>query len=122
MAEAVPAVEGLVGNPDDREFVSTGVNLWKSLGRPDAEEYFVKVQLAGEICTIVQESDISLRKLAKQVGIEFSRLSEVANGKLKGYTVDRLIEYLNLLGRDVEIVVKTKPVKANRPARTTVRK
>lgn len=51
-------------------------------------------------------------------GISQPKLSELLNGRFKGYSVERLIHFLNEIGQDVDIVVKSKP--RNRRARVAV--
>ena len=39
-------------------------------------------------------------------GIDQPKVSDIIHGKLSKYTLDRLIRFLGLLGRDIEIHVK----------------
>jgi predicted XRE-type DNA-binding protein len=56
---------------------------------------------------------------AELLGIDQPKVSALINGKLSGFSTVRLFRFLNALGRDVEIVVKTKP-KSRSQARTRV--
>ena len=42
----------------------------------------------------------------KVLGIDQPKVSALLRGKLTGFSTERLIRFLNALGRDVEIVVK----------------
>jgi hypothetical protein len=46
---------------------------------------------------------------AKIPGIDQPKISALLRGKLTGFSTERLIRFLNALGRDVEIVVKERP-------------
>ena len=40
---------------------------------------------------------------------EDHKISAIMNGKLSGFSLERLIYFLNVLGSDVQIIVKPKP-------------
>ena len=46
---------------------------------------------------------------ARVLGTGQPKVSELLAGKLDGFSIERLIRYLNTLGRDVQIVVTPKP-------------
>ena len=46
---------------------------------------------------------------AKLLGIDQPKVSALMRGRLSGFSTERLIRFLNVLDRDVEIVVKPKP-------------
>ncbi|NEO65990.1 MAG: XRE family transcriptional regulator, partial [Moorea sp. SIO4G2] len=56
---------------------------------------------------------------AKVLGVDQPKVSALINGKLAGFSIVRLFRFLNALGQDVEIVVKTKPL-SHPGARTLV--
>ena len=43
------------------------------------------------------------------MGINQPKISALANYRLEGFSVERLMHFLNALGRDVEIVIRNKP-------------
>ena len=44
-----------------------------------------------------------------RLGINQPKISALANYRLEGFSVERLMRFLNALGRDVEIVIRSKP-------------
>ena len=40
------------------------------------------------------------------LGIDQPKISALMRGKLDGFSIDRLLRFLNALGRDIEIVVR----------------
>ena len=51
---------------------------------------------------------------AARLGVSQPKVSALANYKLEGFSVERLMTFLTALDRDVEIVIKKKP--RSRPA------
>jgi predicted XRE-type DNA-binding protein len=46
---------------------------------------------------------------AALLGIDQPKISALVRGRLGGFSLQRLMRFLNLLGRDVQIVVTPKP-------------
>jgi prevent-host-death family protein len=78
-------------------------NVFADLGLPDAEELFLKAQLMSAIDDEIRRRGLTQQKAAKLVGLKQPELSRIANGRDTGFSMDRLIEVLRRLGRDVEI-------------------
>ena len=56
---------------------------------------------------------------ARLLGVNQPKVSALKHDKLDGFSVERLMAFLNALGRDVEIVVQNKP-RSRAKARTSV--
>jgi predicted XRE-type DNA-binding protein len=84
-------------------------NVFTDLGLPDAEEMLAKAELARQIIGIIGKRHITQAKAAEILGIDQPKVSALVRGKLSGFSLERIIHFLNLLGRDVQIVVKAKP-------------
>lgn len=95
-------------NPDIPIQTSSG-NVFADLGLANADELLVKAELARKISHIINQQQICQTEAAEILGISESRVSELMNGKLSQFSTVDLFRFLNALGRDVEIVVKTKP-------------
>jgi predicted XRE-type DNA-binding protein len=92
----------------DKVIMSSG-NVFADIGLPDAEERLAKAQLAHKISEIIQRRHISQAEAARILGTEQPKISAIMNGKLSGFSLERLIYFLNVLGSDVQIIVKPKP-------------
>ena len=92
----------------DKVIMSSG-NVFADIGLPDAEERLAKAQLAHKISEILQKRHISQAEAARILGTEQPKISAIMNGKLSGFSLERLIYFLNVLGNDVQIIVKPKP-------------
>jgi len=94
-------------------------NVFADLGLENSDELLVKAELAREISSIITKQDMTQAEAAELLGIDQPKVSDLINGKLSGFSTVRLFRFLNALGRDVEIVVKTKP-KSRSQAQTRV--
>jgi len=84
-------------------------NVFADLGFPNPEEHLLKAQLVVNIKTVIKSRKLTQTKAAKILGIDQPKVSAMFNGQFTGFSVERLMRFLLLLGRDVEIVVKTMP-------------
>ena len=84
---------------------STG-NLYADLGRSNAEELQSKAMLARAIYRIIKQRKLSQPVAAKLLDISQPSLCRLLQGKLGGFSTDRLLRILNQLGQDVDIKIK----------------
>lgn len=88
-------------------------NVFVDLGLADAGERTTKVALAVEINRILKASGLTQATAAKRLRVNQPKISALANFRLEGFSVERLMGFLTVLGRDVEITIR-----ARRSART----
>ncbi len=67
----------------------------------------LKAQLATLLVRVARERQLTQKELGKVWGVPQPRVSEVLTGKLTLVSIERLIDFLGVLG--VEIVFRTKP-------------
>jgi predicted XRE-type DNA-binding protein len=84
-------------------------NVFADLGLPKAEDRLVKAALARKISEIITKRHLSQVEAAELLGIDQPKISALVRGRLTGFSLDRLMRFLNILGRDVQIVVKARP-------------
>jgi predicted XRE-type DNA-binding protein len=80
-------------------------NVFADLGFPDAEERKTKVLLAIQIQRILEERRLTQAGAARILGVNQPKVSALVNGRLEGFSVERLMTFLTALGRDVQITV-----------------
>jgi predicted XRE-type DNA-binding protein len=83
-------------------------NVFADLGFADAGERQTKVRLAFAINGILQRRRLPQTKAAQLLGINQPKISALSNYRLEGFSVERLMHFLNALDQDVEIVIRTK--------------
>jgi len=106
-------------NERDSIVTPSSGNIFADLGFADSEERRTKVHLALAINKILTQRRVPQVEAARQLGINQPKISALVNYRLEGFSVERLMQFLNALGRDVEIVIRSKP-RSRRPARTFV--
>jgi len=74
-----------------------------------AEEQATKKGLAVTIGRILRQSRLSQTEASRILRIGQPKVSALLNRQLEGFSVERLMRLLTVLGRDVEIVVRQKP-------------
>lgn len=84
-------------------------NVFADLGLPNPEDRLAKAELARRISVIISEQRLTQLEAAAVLGIDQPKVSALVRGRLGGFSLERLLRFLNVLGRDVEIVVKPKP-------------
>lgn len=94
-------------------FVGSG-NVFEDLGYPNPEEALAKAELARQIYKTIKARKLTQKQAAKILGIDQPKISDIIRGKLSRYSIDRLMRFLRILGKDIEIHIKdNKSRKAN---------
>lgn len=89
------------------ETVETGSgNVFADLGLPDSDERQLRVQLALRLNDLLQAEGLTQAAAAKRLGIAQPHVSELKNYKLSRFSSERLLHYITLLNRDVEIFIR----------------
>jgi predicted XRE-type DNA-binding protein len=84
-------------------------NVFADLGYADAEERQTKLRLAFTINEVIARRPLTQAGAAEKLGINQPKVSALANYKLDGFSVERLMTFLTALDQDVEIVIRKKP-------------
>ena len=95
-----------MANKKDHE-VGSG-NVFADPGYPRPEEALAKAELAHRISTIIERRRLTQAEAADILDVDQPKVSAVAlrRGKLAGFSLDRLVRFLVLLGSDVQSVAK----------------
>ena len=84
-------------------------NIFADLGLPNPEEHLAKAELASRIAQVLRQRRLTQAATAELLGIDQPKVSRLLRGYLTNFSTERLMHFLTLLGRDVEIVVKPTP-------------
>jgi len=93
-------------------------NVFADLGFPEAEELLAKAELASRIGRIVKGRHLTQAEAATVLDTTQPNVSNIMRGRIDGFSMERLIRFLNALDRDVEIVIKRRP--RSRPVARTI--
>jgi predicted XRE-type DNA-binding protein len=81
-------------------------NVFADLGLPDADERHLRVQLATRLNDLLKAEGLTQAAAAKRLGIAQPHVSELKNYKLGRFSSERLLHYITLMNRDVEIFIR----------------
>ncbi len=92
-----------------REAIEAGSgDVFVDLGFADAGERKLRVQLAMQVYDLIARRRLTQAKAAMRLGIPQPHVSELKHYKLSRFSSERLLRFLTLLDRDVEIVIRPK--------------
>lgn len=91
------------------EFTVSSGNVFADLGLPDANELLVKAELAAKVISEIERRRLPQVEAAGLLGVDQPKVSALKQGRLRGFSIERLLRFLLRLGQDVEIRVKPKP-------------
>src|SRR5580700_9937849 len=80
-------------------------NVFADLALPDADDLLAKAILALHIRRMIEARKLTQSQAAKLLGIDQPKVSSIINGRLDGFSTERLMRFLNDLGCDVQISV-----------------
>jgi predicted XRE-type DNA-binding protein len=89
--------------PDYQE--SSG-NVFADLGLRNSEQELLKAKLTLQIHKLLKEQGLTQGAAAKRLGTRQPHVSALMNLKPVSVSIGRLMEFLTVLGQDVEVVVK----------------
>jgi predicted XRE-type DNA-binding protein len=86
-------------------------NIFRDLGKPDADLQQLKALLAAEIVRTLDERSLTVRQAGSMTGTAAADFSRLRSADLGRFTVDRLMTVLGRLGRDMDVTVSVRPRK-----------
>ena len=89
--------------------VESSGKVFADLNLPKADDLLVKAELVAKIMQETERRRLTQSQAAALLGIDQPKISALKQGRLSGFSIERLLRFLLLLGRDVEIAVKEKP-------------
>ena len=93
------------------EFEKSSGNVFEDLNLPKADERLFKAQIAEKIHDIIIERDLDQKTAGALLGIDQPKVSALINGRLSGFTIDRLFRFLLALDQSIEVRVTSKKKK-----------
>jgi len=83
-------------------------NVFKDLGVEFPEEALAKAELVAKIAEIILSKGLTQAAAAAILGVDQPKVSALLRGRLSGFSTDRLLRFVTALGRDVEIVIRSR--------------
>lgn len=89
-----------------KDYIVGSGNVFADLGHSRPAEALAKAELARKITGLIAKRGLTQAAAAELLHIDQPKVSALVRGRLAGFSLDRLVRFLVLLGSDVEIVVK----------------
>jgi len=90
---------------DKIELIRGSGNVFRDLGRENADLEHARAVLAAEVIRTLDERGLSTREAERLTGVSHSEFSRIRNARLTRFTLDRMIAILGKLDEDVEVRV-----------------
>lgn len=86
-------------------------NVFRDLGFPEEEsaELILKSSLLQALQESIKERGWKQVEAAARLGIDQVKVSKLLAGHMAGFSIERLVNFLSLLGQDVEVTVHKAP-------------
>ena len=83
-------------------------NVFADTGVKDPVEFLAKAEIAKRIYSVIESRGLNQKEAAQVLGVDQAKVSALVNGRLSGFSTDRLFRFLTALDCDVEIVIRSK--------------
>lgn len=80
-------------------------NVFADLGIENPEDALAKSELARQIAKIIKKKRLTQKQAAEILSIDQPKISALIRGRLRSFSLERLIRFLNELGQDVSIII-----------------
>lgn len=92
-----------------RDYTVGSGNVFADLAVPNPEEALAKAKLAAKIADLIESKCLTQVSAAKLLGIDQPKVSALLRGRLTGFSIERFMRFLLLLGQDIKITVQPAP-------------
>ena len=93
----------------ERDYTVSSGNVFADLGLPNPEEALAKAELAHKITLVIRKRGLTQVQAAALLNLDQPKISALIRGRLSGFSMDRLLRLLLLLGQDIKITVQPCP-------------
>ena len=93
------------------ELVRGSRNVFRDLGRENADVEQLKALLAAEIVKALDREELTVRAAHARTGFAAADFSRIRNADVGRFTADRLMSILNRLGSNVEVKIRVRPLR-----------
>jgi predicted XRE-type DNA-binding protein len=84
-------------------------NVFADLGFRDSKQELLKAKLTVQIYRLLKDRDVTQQQAAKILGTTQAQVSALMRCRPVSVSVGRLMEFLTVLGQDVEVTVRPTP-------------
>ncbi|MBW3541719.1 MAG: helix-turn-helix domain-containing protein [Planctomycetes bacterium] len=81
-------------------------NVFADLQVPNPDLALAKAELVQRIRELISQRKLTQARAGDVLGLDQPKVSALVRGRVQGYSLDRLLRFLNALGQQVEITVR----------------
>jgi len=85
----------------ERDYVVSSGNVFADLGLPNRRRRLPK-RACPQITVLIQSKGLTQVQTAKLLGVDQPKVSALIRGRLSGFSLERLMRFLLLLGQDIK--------------------
>lgn len=89
-----------------KDYEDSSGNVFADLGFRNAKQEMLKAKLTVEIYRLLKKRGVTQQEAAKLLGITQAQVSALMRCKPVSVSVGRLMEFLTVLGQEIEVTVK----------------
>ena len=89
-----------------RDYEESSGNVFADLGFRNSKQELLKAKLTVEIYKLLKKRGVTQKEAAKLLGTTQAQVSALMRCKPVSVSVGRLMEFLNVLGQDIEVTVR----------------
>jgi predicted XRE-type DNA-binding protein len=78
-------------------------NVFADMGVAEPEQALAKAKLAAKIAVAIEEEELTQTEAAERLGTDQAKVSAIVRGRLEQFSTERLLQYAQMIGYDVEI-------------------
>jgi predicted XRE-type DNA-binding protein len=90
---------------EDVRAVPANGNIFAVLGYEDPEAELARAHLASQLRDIIKSRKLTQSEAGAILGIPQPKVSNLMRGQIRGFSIERLMTFLNRMGREVQINV-----------------
>jgi predicted XRE-type DNA-binding protein len=87
--------------PETHEFTRKNGHVFAQLGRPDADDLLRKTRVMNVINDVVKRRGLTQEAAAELAGVDQADVSRLANGRVSGFSLGRLMTIVDRLGIEI---------------------
>ena len=95
--------------PETSVFIGSR-NIFADLGLRNPEQTLLKAKLVIEIERLIQTKGWTRSQISKKLGIDPAKMSALLRGRLREFSFEQLLRFVNGLGQEVEVTLR--PIEA----------
>lgn len=91
----------------EKDHEKSSGNVFADLGFPNSEQELVKAKLTAQIYQLLKALEMTQAEAAKLLGTTQAQVSTLMRCRPVSISVGRLLEFLTILGQDVELTIRS---------------